>query len=278
MLLSYKYKMYKTYISAAPKRGKAIATRLAHDGFSVCLNDVPASSTSLSSTLDKLKQISPQSQTTSFIADVSQNSQVASLIRHTVETLGPLKVMVANAGISKIKPILEQTEQDMRQMLDVNFMGVWNCYTLAAKQMIAQLEESREKIVPGGKNAGKIIGAASLAAFRPFVYLGHYAATKHAVRGFTQSLALEVARFNITANAYAPGVVDTPMWAESDAEIARREGKKPRDALEVLRGQIALGRLSEGEDVAKVVSFLAGSDSDYLTGQTLIVDGGMHFS
>ena len=183
--------------------------------------------------------------------------------------------MVANAGISKVKPILEQTEADMRQMLDVNFMGVWNCYTLAAKQMIRQLEE---EIIPEGKMIGKIIGASSLAAFRPFNYLGHYAASKHAVRGFTQSLALEVAKYNITANAYAPGVVDTPMWAESDAEIARREGKKPRSVLEMLRGQIALGRLSEAEDVARVVSFLAGDDSDYMTGQTLIIDGGMHFS
>jgi len=68
------------------------------------------------------------------------------------------------------------------------------------------------------------------------------------------------------------------MWAESDAEIARREGTRPRDALEVLRGQIALGRLSEAEDIAKVVSFLASEDSDYMTGQTLIIDGGMHFS
>jgi NAD(P)-dependent dehydrogenase (short-subunit alcohol dehydrogenase family) len=223
-----------------------------------------------------VKSISAQ--TTSFIADVSQNSQVAALIQHTVKTLGPLKVMIANAGISKVKPILEQTEAEMRQMLDVNFIGVWNCYNLAAKQMIKQQQDSQDKIIPGGKNAGKIIGAASLAAFRPFNYLGHYAASKHAVRGFTQSLALEVARYNITANAYAPGVVDTPMWAESDAEIARREGTRPRDALEVLRGQIALGRLSEAEDIAKVVSFLASEDSDYMTGQTLIIDGGMHFS
>jgi NAD(P)-dependent dehydrogenase (short-subunit alcohol dehydrogenase family) len=186
--------------------------------------------------------------------------------------------MVANAGISKIKPILKQTEAEVRQMMDVNFMGVWNCYTLAAKQMIQQLSDRQQKIEPGGVNNGKIIGAASLAAFRPFNYLGHYAASKHAVRGFTQSLALEVAKYNITANAYAPGVVDTPMWAESDAEMARLEGKKPRDALEVLRGQISLGRLSVGEDVAGVVSFLASEDSDYVTGQTLIVDGGMHFS
>jgi NAD(P)-dependent dehydrogenase (short-subunit alcohol dehydrogenase family) len=211
------------YLSSS---GKAIATRLAHDGFSVCLNDVPAASSSLSSTLSELPQTN-SNQHTSFTVDVSQQSQVRALIQHAITTLGPLKVMVANAGISKIKPILEQTEADMRQMLDINFMGVWNCYTLAAKQMIKQLDASQaqgEPLIPGGKNAGKIIGAASLTAFRPFNYLGHYAASKHAVRGFTQSLALEVARYNITANAYAPGVVDTPMWAESDREIAWREG------------------------------------------------------
>jgi short-subunit dehydrogenase len=87
-----------------------------------------------------VKSISPQ--TTSFIADVSQHSQVAALIQHIVKTLGPLKVMIANAGISKAKPILEQTEPEMWEMLDVNFIGVWNCYTLAAKQMIKQQQGS----------------------------------------------------------------------------------------------------------------------------------------
>jgi meso-butanediol dehydrogenase / (S,S)-butanediol dehydrogenase / diacetyl reductase len=142
--------------------------------------------------------------------------------------------------------------------------------------MIKQLESQKSE--PGGKNAGKIIGAASLAAFRPFPYLGHYAASKHAVRGFTQSLAVEIAKHNITVNAYAPGVVDTPMWEESDREMGRREGKKPRETLKELAGLIALGRLSTGDDVAKMVSFLAGEDADYVTGQTLIIDCGMHFS
>jgi NAD(P)-dependent dehydrogenase (short-subunit alcohol dehydrogenase family) len=201
------------------------------------------------------------------------------MISHAVSTLGPLKVMVANAGISRVKPLLEQTETDVREMMDINFMGVWNCYTLAAKQMIAQLEPNpkTEKHGADGNN-GKLLAAASLASFRPFKYLGHYAASKHAVRGLTQAMALELGKYNITVNAYAPGVVDTPMWAESDVEFARREGKRERETLEGFKNEIALGRLSRGDDVAGVVDWLAGGGSDYVTGQTVIVDGGVHFS
>ena len=209
-----------------------------------------------------------------IVADVTSHSQVEDMVAQTVDTFGPLKVLVANAGISKIKPLLEQSEQDMRTMMEVNTMGVWHCYTIAARQMVKQLDQGQ---VEKGENNGKIIGAASLAALRPFLWLGHYAASKHAVRGLTQSLALEIAEKGITANSYAPGIVDTPMWAESDIELGRRQGKKPRQALEELRGTIALKRLSTGEDVAKTVSFLAGPDSDYMTGQCLAIDGGVFF-
>jgi NAD(P)-dependent dehydrogenase (short-subunit alcohol dehydrogenase family) len=234
------------------------------------VNDLPSNDAGVRSLVKEIE--SAGGKATSFIANVVNHSEVKDMVHHTVDVFGSLHVMVANAGISKVKPILEQTERDVREMMDVNFMGVFHCYTLAAKQMIRQQQEEGVKLEPGRVNAGKIIGAASLAAFRPFQYLAHYAASKHAVRGFTQGLALEIAKHNITVNAYAPGIVDTPMWEESDREMGRREGKKPRETLEELVGSVALGRLSTGDDVAKTVSFLASTDSDYMTGQVGVLE------
>ena len=107
------------------------------------------------------------------------------MIETSVKNLGNLTVMVANAGIAQVAPMLELTEADVRRMFDVNFMGVWNCYTLAAKQMIAQGP------VEPGSSGYKILGAASIVAFKPFPLLGHYSASKWAVRGLTQVFAME---------------------------------------------------------------------------------------
>jgi NAD(P)-dependent dehydrogenase (short-subunit alcohol dehydrogenase family) len=110
------------------------------------------------------------------------------MIDRTVKELGPLTIMVANAGIAQVKAVLEISEEDVRKMFEVNFMGVWNCYTLAAKQMIAQGP------VPASSTGYKIIGAASIAALKPFPLLSHYSASKWAVRGFTQVFAMEMAK------------------------------------------------------------------------------------
>jgi len=122
-------------------------------------------------------------------------------------------------------------------------------------------------------------------AFKPFALLGHYSASKWAVRGLTQVYAMELARHGITVNAYAPGIVDTAMWELIDQGLARDKDKEERQKIkkgDMMRKYsnelIALGRTSEPEDVAKLVSFLAGPDSGYITGQTYIVDGGIIYT
>jgi len=231
-------------------RGKSIAIRLAEDGFSVCINDIAANSSLVDSVVSEIKALGRDS--ISHVADVSNLSEVESLVSTCVEKLGPLTVMIANAGIAHGKPILEMTEQDIRGIFDVNVIGVFNCYSAAAKQMIKQ------------GSGGKIIGAASIAAFRGSPGLGHYCASKAAVRSFTQTCALELAPYKITVNGYAPGFIDTPIWGPSKEETFKRLGKK-----------VALERLGVPEDVAKCVSYLASPDSDYMTGQTLVIDGGI---
>lgn len=235
--------------------GKAIAIRLAEDGFSVCINDIAANSKLVDSVVSEIWALGRSAY--GHIADVSKLSEVESLVSTCVEKLGPLTVMVANAGIAKLNPILEMTDQDIRGIFDVNVIGVFNCYSAAAKQMVKQ------------GSGGKIIGAASIAAFKGSPGLGHYCASKAAVRSFTQTCAIELAPHKITVNGYAPGIVDTPIWD------AITTGPTKEETLKRLGRNIALGRLSIPEDVAKCVSYLASPDSDYMTGQTLVVDGGI---
>ena len=157
-------------------------------------------------------------------------------------------------------------------MFSINVFGVQNCYATAAKQMIKQGNCKPDA-------PGKMIAAASIVAFKPFALLSHYSASKWAVRGLTQAYAMEMAEHNITVNAYAPGIVGTAMWDLIDEELGKKTGAAKGDTIKKYSGElIALGRVSVPEDVAKLVAFLASSDSDYVTGQTQVVDGGIIFT
>jgi NAD(P)-dependent dehydrogenase (short-subunit alcohol dehydrogenase family) len=220
---------------------------------------------------------------TAFTADVSNLKEVQDLVQASVSELGPLNTMVANAGIAQVKALLDLSEQDLKRMFEVNgsssvyhclhssnesaVYGVFNCYTAAANQMISQ------------GTGGKLLGAASIVAFKPFALLSHYSASKWAVRGMSQAFAMEMAEHKITVNAYAPGIVGTAMWDLIDEKLGEKTGAKKGDTIKKYTNElIALGRTSVPEDVASTVSFLASKDSDYMTGQTIVIDGGIIFT
>ncbi|KAH7128516.1 acetoin dehydrogenase-like protein [Dendryphion nanum] len=245
--------------------GKAIALRLAQDGYDICVNDIAANITSAQDVATSIKKTGRNA--IAVAADVSNLSDVQVLVQTSVDELGPLNTMVANAGIAQVKALLDLTEQDLKRMFEVNVFGVYNCYSTAAKQMIKQ----------GG--GGKILGAASIVAFKPFALLSHYSASKFAVRGLTQAFAMEMAVHKITVNAYAPGIVGTAMWDLIDEELGKLKGAKKGDTIKKYTDDlIALGRTSVPEDVSGTVSWLAGKDADYVTGQTIVVDGGIIFT
>ena len=127
-------------------------------------------------------------------------------------------------------------------------------------------------------HGGKIVNACSQAGHTGNPELAVYSSSKFAVRGLTQTAARDLAPLGITVNAYCPGIVKTPMWAEIDRQVSEAAGKPLGYGTETFAKRITLGRLSEPEDVAACVSYLAGPDSDYMTGQSLLIDGGMVFN
>ncbi len=244
--------------------GRAIALRLADDGLDVAINDIAANQAGAEAVANEIRAKGRKS--TVALADVSRETEVAAMVESVVADLGKLDVMVANAGIANVTSLLEVDVDTWDRIMSVNLRGAFLCYTAAARQMIKQ----------GG--GGKIIGAASIVAYRPFALLGPYSASKWGVRGLTQAAAMEWARHKITVNAYCPGIVGTDMWELIDEKLAAEEGLKKGEALKKYSESIALGRTSVPEDVAQFVSYLASPDSDYMTGQSVMIDGGIQFS
>ncbi|SEM34610.1 meso-butanediol dehydrogenase / (S,S)-butanediol dehydrogenase / diacetyl reductase [Pseudoxanthomonas sp. GM95] len=244
--------------------GKAIALRLAADGLDVAINDIPANQAIAEQTAEEVRAKGVRS--TVALADVSKESEVAAMVDAVAKDLGKLDVMIANAGIANVTSLLEVDVDTWDRIMSVNLRGAFLCYTAAARQMIKQ----------GG--GGKIIGAASIVAYRPFALLGPYSASKWGVRGLTQAAAMEWAKHKITVNAYCPGIVGTDMWELIDEKLAKEEGIPQGQAIKKYSEAIALGRVSVPEDVAQFVSYLASPDSDYMTGQSVMIDGGIQFS
>lgn len=244
--------------------GRAIAERLARDGLKVVVADLPAMRSEAQAVADGIAAAGGRA----FVVDVDVTSEqeVESLVQESASRLGQLDVFVANAGVAGVVSLLEMAAEEFDRVVTVNLRGAFLQYQAAARQMIAQ------------GTGGKIIGAASIVAYRPFALMGHYSASKWGVRGLTQAAALEWARHGITVNAYCPGIVGTAMWDLIDEKLAAYEGLEKGQAIRKYSEQIALGRVEEPADVAKYVSYLASPDSDYMTGQSVMIDGGMQFS
>lgn len=242
--------------------GKGIATRLAADGLAVMLSDVDA---------DKLAAARKEFEAAghavdTFKGDVSRREDQQALVARAVEAFGRLDVFVNNAGIEQVKPLDEVGPDDLDRIFRINVHGVLYGMQAAAAQMRRQDD-----------GIGKIINACSIAGHESYEMLGIYCATKHVVRSLTQTAAKEYARDGITVNAYCPGVAGTSMWDRIDEAMSHYLGTKPGEAFEQFAAGILLGRTQEPEDVANLVSFLASTDSDYITGQAIITDGGMVF-
>jgi meso-butanediol dehydrogenase/(S,S)-butanediol dehydrogenase/diacetyl reductase len=230
--------------------GKGIASRFAAEGAHVVLAD---RSEAVVDAAAEVGGIGVQ-------ADITDPSDVTRLFG----AADRVDVLVNNAGVITISKLEELTLDDWDRVLRVNTTGAFLCCQAAAAKMRAQ------------GDGGRILNAASGQARQGFIFTPHYAASKFGVVGLTQSLAKELAKDQITVNAYCPGIVGSDMWSYNDREWGRLLGDyKPGELMEEWIAGIPLGRAGTNDDVASLLLFLASNDAAYITGQTINVDGGM---
>lgn len=227
--------------------GRAICLRLADDGADIAGMDVIADALEETGSLVREKGV----QFLALQADVSQADQVQQAISEAAKTLGHVDILVNNAGITRDNLLIRMTPEDWDKVLAVNLTGTFNGIKSAARVMARQ-------------RSGRIINIASVVGMTGNDGQANYAASKAGVIGLTKTAARELATRNVTVNAVAPGFIQTAMTDHLSEEVRQ-------DTL----SSIPVGRLGQPEDVAGVVAFLAGPDSAYVTGQVIVVDGGM---
>ena len=239
--------------------GRGIALRLAKDGAAIMLVDMKAEA--LDAVAAEVRALGRKAAT--FVADISDREQVYAAIAQAERELGGFDIIVNNAGIAQVQPLSDVTPEEVDRIMRINVQGtLWGIQAAAKK-----FEERKQK--------GKIINACSIAGHDGFAMLGIYSATKFAVRALTQAAAKEYASRGITVNAYCPGIVGTGMWTEIDQRFAEITGAPVGETYKKYVEGIALGRAETPDDVASLVSYLAGPDSDYVTGQSILIDGGI---
>ncbi|CAE6530062.1 unnamed protein product [Rhizoctonia solani] len=239
---------------AAQGIGRAVALRLAADGMDIAIIDLPSKQESLESVSSEIRATGRKS--VAFFADVSKEQEVQNVVKQAVETLGSLEVMIANAGIYEAASVLDVSDELLDRVLGINLKGVLYSYRAAAVQMIKQ------------GRGGRIIGASSTSGMQSTANNAPYAVSKFGVRAITQTAALEWGKYGITVNAYAPGVIATPLVTESGG------GPNGEIYVDMLMGNAANKRAGQPEEVAALVSFLASEGAGYVTGQTISLNGG----
>ncbi len=227
--------------------GKTIALQMAADGAQVIVNYVASA--------EKAEEVvatiqSEGGKALAMKADVSNLEEVEKMVDTVYEQFGRIDILVNNAGVTRDELLISMEREDWDKVIATNLGGLFNCTKAVAKYMMMQ-------------KSGRIINMSSVAGERGGRGQSNYAASKGAVNAFTRSVAMELARKKVTVNAVAPGVVETEM----SSEVIRR-------AQDIILNSVALKRLGQPEEIAKVVAFLASDDSSYITGEVIRVDGG----
>ena len=231
--------------------GRAIALRLARDGYAVAVLDVDSASA-----IEAAKEITEAGGTALALGDVdvSVRQQVEAAVDQVRAELGPVLVLVNNAGITGFREFLKITDEKWDRVMRINLYGPYHCTQTVLPDMIAA-------------GWGRIVNISSSAAQTGQQYMAHYAASKAGLIGMTKSLALEFAKDGITVNTIPPGQIDTPMLRES----ARRGMLGDPDKI---GDQVPVGRIGTGEDIAAAASYLCSDEAGYVTGQVIGVNGG----
>jgi meso-butanediol dehydrogenase / (S,S)-butanediol dehydrogenase / diacetyl reductase len=246
---------------AARGIGAACARRLAADGAKLVLADLDGAG---------VEKLAAELGQVAVKADVSLPEDIARIVDEPYRRWGRLDVLFNNAGVIRVQPMLEVTEAEWDRVMDVNLRAVFFVLQAVARRMLEQ------DLMPDSELRGKLIQTASIASYRGGNHLmTPYSASKAGVVSLTRSAAQVLAPNRITSNCVCPGAVETAMWEQIDREWGALEGLGQGETWKRRIRNIPLGRPERAEDVANVVAFLAGPDSDYMTGQALNVDGGI---
>jgi len=252
--------------------GRAIAVRLAQEGADVIVNDV-VSKPGGRPDWDGLPQVACEiedlgKQALGILADVSDADQVTAMVRQGLERFGHIDILVNNAGAPAGRdrvPVVDLAPKEWDLIQSVNVKGTYLCCQAVARAMIERGQ------------GGKIINISSTAGKRGVARYAAYCASKFAVRGFTQALALELAPHRINVNAICPGLTETERVADLGAALTPEGASAQEYTEQMVKRTIEanpLGRLAQPADIAQMAAFLASSESDYLTGLALTVAGG----
>ena len=242
--------------------GLAIARRFVNEGADVLLTDIAAGDAQ--EVLDLAANLGTQAAFQEL--DVTSAEQTATAINRVVEEFGKLDIMVCNAGIGEIAPLIEATEDSFDRQMNVNAKGTFLSATAAARQMVKQGHGGR--IIVNASGAGKIAPGRATP-------LGVYAISKHAAIGLTKQLGVEMAGHGILVNCICGGIVDTPMWDLIDREVTKRNGDEVGSFKAEAVAGIPVGRIQQPEDMANLIAYLASDDASYIAGQALNCSGGM---
>jgi meso-butanediol dehydrogenase/(S,S)-butanediol dehydrogenase/diacetyl reductase len=246
---------------AASGIGAATARRLAGDGARLVLADLDGAG---------VEKLAAELGQVALKADVTRDADIERMLEEPYRRWGRLDVLFNNAGVIRVQPMLEVTGEEWDRVMNVNLRAVFFVLQATAKRMLGQ------EPMPGSDLRGKLIQTASIASYRGGNHLmTPYSASKAGVVSLTRSAAQVLAPQRITSNCVCPGAVETPMWEQIDREWSALDGLGQGEAWKRRIRGIPLGRPERAEDVANVVAFLAGPDSDYMTGQALNVDGGI---
>jgi meso-butanediol dehydrogenase / (S,S)-butanediol dehydrogenase / diacetyl reductase len=240
--------------------GAAIAARVASEGASVVVADIDG---------DRAGEAAGRIEAdggsaTAAQIDVGDRSAVRAVAELAVSKHGKLDVWFNNAGFNEPLQFLDITERNWDRIMRVNALGVLLGTQEAAKIMIRR------------STPGKIINTVSIAGRQGFPAFAPYCASKFAVVALTQAGARALAKHNITVNGFAPGVVETPLWDKLDRDLmAIGESQRPGQAMDDFAAGILVGRPARAEEIAGTAAYLASGDADHMTGQIVMIDGGM---
>ena len=230
--------------------GRAIASALAREGAHVVINDIPSQRERANEISEEIKGIGRESMV--FLADVSSTQEVNQMAEAVLEKFGRLDILVNNAGFPRVSKVIEMTDEQWDAVINTCLRGTFLCSRAFLRTMIHQ-------------RSGKILNLASNMAFAVFPGFAQYSAAKAGIVAFTKVLALEVAEYNVNVNAIAPGFTGT------EGALSR----SPQDHIDRMKKQNPFGRIGRPEDHLGAVLLLVSDEGSYITGETILVTGGL---